>query len=85
MTTQLPQKVMRVFEQPPDAASIFSEFVQVVGTENEVLIQFYDLVPGPPVLPSGTAEVVKNRLRVTVALTPNLAKRLGELLLEKAS
>lgn len=40
-TKQAPMRVNRVFEQPPDAISLYSDFAQIMGTGYEVLLQFY--------------------------------------------
>ena len=72
----------RVFEQPLDAISIYAEYVQVLGTENEVVIQFYDIVPGIPSVSEGVSEAkeIRTILRANVVMSPRLAERLTNIL-----
>lgn len=80
--TQAPPKgVSRVFEQPPEAISLYSDYTQVVGTGHEVMLQFYETIPGAPG-PKGGPETVRSRLRATVTLSPAHAANLGRMLLE---
>lgn len=74
-------KADRVFEQPADAISFYSDFAQVLGTENEVLLQLYETIPGSPG-PEGRVEMVRTRLRATVIVSPKQARTIGELLLK---
>ena len=41
-------QVTRIFEQPADAISLYSDFAQIMGTGHEVVLQFYETIPGPP-------------------------------------
>lgn len=76
-------QVSRLFEQPPDALSTYSDFAQVMGTGNEVILQFYDTVPDVPG-PDGQIQSVRTRLRATVVLSKALAINIGRLLLQHA-
>jgi len=42
------QVINRIFEQPPDAVSFYSDVAQVLGTGLEVVMQFYETIPGTP-------------------------------------
>ncbi len=57
----------RLFEQPPDAISFYSDLVQISNTGQEVLLQFYETIPGAPV-PDGMTPV-RSRLRATVMMS----------------
>ena len=72
----------RLFEQPPDAISLYSDVAQVLGTEHEVFLQFYETIPEAPGAEGRVTEVT-SRLRVTVVLSPTHALRLGKSLLGK--
>lgn len=76
-------QVNRVYEQPPDAVSFYSDQGLVLGTPNEVVLQFYESVPGPPSGPSGQIQVVRSRLRATVVLSRAHALSIGRLLIQK--
>ena len=39
--------IRRAFEHPTDALVAYTDYVQVVGTGEEVYIQFYESIPGP--------------------------------------
>lgn len=77
-----PQKIERFFEHPPDAISFFSDYTQVISTGHEVLIQFYETIPGPPDMQSHIKQV-RSRLRATITMTYPLSQNLGKLLIEK--
>lgn len=76
-------QVSRLFEQAPDAPSFYSDVAQVLGTGNEVVLQFYETIPNAPGA-SGRIEGVRSRLRATVILSPGHAGKMGQLLLEHA-
>jgi hypothetical protein len=78
------QKVARVFEIPPDALSCYSDHAQVMSTGNEVLLQFYETIPGPPG-PDGRIAQVRTRLRATIIVSPQHAQNIGQLLLKQVS
>lgn len=75
-------QAQRVFEQPADAISFYSEFAQVVVTETEVLLQFYETIPGSPGA-DGKVQIVTTRLRATVMLSRAHARRIGEVMRER--
>jgi len=77
-----PVQISRFFEQPPDALSFYADFGQVFSTANEVVIQFYETIPGPPG-PDGQIKNVRSRLRATVTLSIPHARNIGKLLVEK--
>lgn len=76
-------QVTRVFEQPPDSTSFYSDYAQIIGTGHEVVMQFYETIPGPPSLPSGAITTVRTRLRVTVSVSPAHAANIGKLLIQR--
>jgi hypothetical protein len=75
-------QVVRLFEQPPDAISFYADLGQVLHTGNEIVIQFYETIPGPPD-PAGIIKNVRSRLRATITLSPPHARNIGKLLVEK--
>jgi hypothetical protein len=75
-------QAQRVFEQPADAISFYSDLAQVIATPNEVLLQFYETIPGPPG-PDGLVQTARTRLRATVMLSRAHATRIGEIMREK--
>lgn len=76
-------QAQRVFEQPADAISFYSDFARIADTGNEVLLQFYETIPGPPG-PDGAVQMARTRLRATVMVSRQHAGRIGQLLLERA-
>lgn len=76
--------IQRIFEQGPDAISLYSDLAQVIMPENEIFVQFYETIPGPPEPSSGRIEKVTSRLRVTIVLSLPHARVLGDLLLRQA-
>ncbi len=79
---QSPQQINRVFEQPPDAITCYADMAQVLNSGQEIVMQFYETVPGVPG-PGGRIQMVRTRLRATVILNPTHAKNLGEILLKQ--
>ena len=75
-------KVKRVWEQPPDAISLYSDVAQVLSTGNEVMLQFYETIPEPPGA-EGRITEAKSRLRATVVLSHTHALTLGTTLLKQ--
>lgn len=75
-------QITRTFEQGPNVPSFYSDVAQVVSTGSEVILQFYETIPHPPGS-SGRIEAARSQLRATVVLSPNHARRLGTVLLEK--
>lgn len=76
-------QVTRVFEQPPDSVSFYSDFAQIIGTGHEIVMQFYETIPGPPLPPGGEITKVRTRLRVTVVVSAAHAANIGNLLLKR--
>jgi len=76
-------EIPRLFEQPPDAISFYADFGQVMDTGNEIMIQFYETIPGPPD-PGGNIKHVKSRLRATITVSFKHALNIGKLLVDKA-
>jgi hypothetical protein len=74
-------QINRVYEQPPDAISLYSETAQVIATGHEVVLQFYETIPGPPG-PGGQIQIVRTRLRATITLSEPHAANIGRLLLQ---
>ena len=82
MVEEKPREIQRIFEQPPDAISFYSDMGQVIATGNEVVLQFYETIPGTPD-PEGHPKNVRSRLRATITISHAHAKRIGKLLLER--
>jgi hypothetical protein len=76
-------QIQRIFEQPPDAISFYSDMAQILSTGNEVIIQFYEAIPGPPAGPAGQITNMRTRLRSTVTVSFSHARNIGKLLIEK--
>lgn len=76
-----PVQINRVFEQPEGAVSCYADMAQVLGTGNEVVLQFYETIPGPPG-PAGNIQIVRSRLRATITISLPHAANIGELLLK---
>jgi hypothetical protein len=74
-------QIRREFEQPADAISFYSDLTQVIGAANEILIQFYETIPGPPG-DDDQAQTVKTRLRATVIVSRPHAEQIAQLLLK---
>jgi len=79
---QAPFEAERLFEQPHEAISFYSDYAQVIHTGPEVVVQFYETIPGNPV-PLGQIPKVTTRLRATIMLSVPHAKNLGTLLMER--
>ena len=75
-------EVIRLYEQPSDAVSFYSDLAQIIGTGNEIILQFYETIPSPPG-PKGNIPNVRTRLRATVTVSMPHARNLGNLLLER--
>lgn len=73
----------RSFEQPPDAISCYSDFAQVIHTGNEILLQFYETIPGLPATGGSSISKVRSRLRATITISIAHAQNIGKLLIEK--
>ncbi|OGP82502.1 MAG: hypothetical protein A2V87_10740 [Deltaproteobacteria bacterium RBG_16_58_17] len=74
--------MLRLFEQPSDSISFYADFGQVLHTENEIILQFYETIPGPPD-PEGVISNVRSRLRATITLSLPHARNVGKLLVER--
>jgi hypothetical protein len=75
-------QVPRLYEQPSDAVSFYSDIGQILYTGKEVVLQFYETIPGPPES-EGVIKNVRSRLRATVTMSTLHAHNIGKLLLEK--
>lgn len=80
-----PLKITREYVQPDDAISFYAEQGQVFRTGNEIMLQLYETIPGPPVEEGGKIDKVLTRLRATVTLSPAHARNLAELILKRAT
>jgi len=74
-------QINRIFEQPPDAISFYSDFAQILATGHEVVMQFYETIPGAPG-PGGKIQIARSRLRGTVVVSKSHAANIGRLLLQ---
>ncbi|MDE2179612.1 MAG: hypothetical protein KGJ40_02040 [candidate division NC10 bacterium] len=79
---KIQMQVSRVYEQPPDAISLYSDMVQILATGHEVVMQFYETIPGTPG-PDGQIQLVKTRLRATITVSKAHASTIGSLLLKQ--
>lgn len=77
-----PLVIERIFEQPPDATSFYCDLAQIFTTGKEIVLQFYDTIPGVPG-PSGTIGSIRTRLRTTITFSIPHAENLGKLLVER--
>lgn len=84
MAKEKPREIQRIFEQPPDAISFYCDMGQVLATGNEVVMQFYETIPGSPD-PAGHPKSVRSRLRATITISPPHARRIGNVLIEKTT
>ena len=73
------QPIERSFEQSSDAISFYSDFAQVMATDNEVVMQFYETIPGVPDRDGKITKAV-SRLKATVTLSVSHAQKLGKVL-----
>ena len=73
----------RFFEQLPDAISFFSDFAEIANMGNEIVMQFYETIPGLPG-PEGHITNVRTRLKATITIGLTHAQTIGKLLTEKA-
>lgn len=76
-------QITRVFEQPPDAISLYSDFTQIIGTGHEIVLQFYETIPGTPG-PGGQIQIVRTRLRATIAVSMAHAANIGNSLIKQS-
>ncbi len=74
--------VQRDFEQSPDAISFYCDYAHVIGTDNEVVMQFYETIPAPPTRAGKITKAV-SLLRATVTFSPVHAKQFGKALIER--
>jgi len=75
-------QIARLFEQPPDAISFYADLGQVLHSGNEIIMQFYESIPGPPD-PSGNIRNIRSRLRATITVSLSHARNIGKLLVER--
>jgi len=73
------QTMNRIFEQGADAISFYSDFAQVFNTGHEIVLQFYETIPGAP-SPSGKIQTIRTRLKTTITVSHAHAKNIGNLL-----
>lgn len=76
-------EVSRIFEQGPEAISLYSDFAQIIGTGHEVVLQFYETIPGTPG-PGGQIQRVRSRLRATIVVSMAHAANIGRLLIKQS-
>ncbi len=72
----------RLFEQPSDAITFYSDLAQIINTGNEILLQFYESIPGPPTI-DGNMTKVRSRLRATITISIKHAQNIGNLLIKE--
>lgn len=76
-------ELQRIYEQPQEAISFYCDLGQILHTGNEIVMQFYETIPGNPVS-GGNIKNVRTRLRATITLSFPHAQNIGKLLIEKA-
>jgi hypothetical protein len=74
--------IERYFEQSPAAISFYCDFAQVLGTGNEVVLQFYETIPGTPDR-EGKITKVLSRLRATITFSLPHAQVFGKVLVAR--
>ena len=79
---KVPQSAQRIFEQGPDSISFYCDLTQIINTGHEIVIQFYETIPGSPSV-VGAIQSVRSRLRTTVTVSPAHAKNIGNNLLQQ--
>lgn len=77
-------QINRIFEQSDEALSCYSDFAQVFFTGSEVVLQFYETIPGAPGH-DGQIQMVRTRLRATISVSVPHAKNIGDLLIKQVS
>ncbi len=82
METRSGVAVQRIFEQPADAQTCYADFAQIVATGAEVILQFYETIPGTPGV-GGKVTMARSRLRSTVITSPQHAANIARLILER--
>jgi hypothetical protein len=75
-------QIERYFEQSPAAISFYCDFGQVIGTDNEVVLQFYETIPGTPDR-EGKITKVLSRLRATITFSIPHAQAFGKVLIAR--
>ena len=86
MPEKIPEviQIQRIYEQPSDLVSFYCDMTQIISTGNEIIMQFYEAIPGPPG-PEGKITHMRNRLRSTVTISFPHARNIGKLLVERAT
>jgi hypothetical protein len=75
-------QIERYFEQPPDAISFYCDFAQVIATGAEIVLQFYETIPGAPGR-DGTINKAVSRLKATITFSIPHARNFGKILVER--
>lgn len=76
-------EIQRIYEQPPEAISFYCDLGQILRTENEIVMQFYETIPGIPDL-GGNIKNVRARLRASITVSFPHAQNIGKFLIEKS-
>jgi hypothetical protein len=74
--------VQRNFEKSPDAISFYCDYAHIIGTDNEVVMQFYETIPAPPTREGKITKAV-SLLRATVTFSPAHAQKFGKVLMDR--
>ncbi len=77
-----PTQISRIFEQPDGALSFYSDYAQILNTGNEVMLQFYESIPGAPGGPGGQIQMVRTRLKASIVISIPHAANIGNLLIK---
>ncbi len=75
-------KVTRVLNNQKMQFHFFLDYAQIINTEKEIVMQFYESIPGPP-SPDSQIKNVKTRLKATITVGLPHAETIGKLLLKK--
>lgn len=75
-------QIERSFEQSSDAISFYCDFAQVMATENEVIMQLYETIPGIPDRDGNITKAI-SRLKVSVTFSVGHAQNVGKVLVER--
>ena len=73
-------QVQRTFDETSsDFVAFYSDFAQILCTNEEVRLQFYETIPGPPG-EDGVVASATSRLRASVTVSLAHAQRIGQRL-----
>ena len=77
-------EIQRIYEQPQEAISFYCDLGQILHTGNEIVMQFYETIPGIPDSGGVNIKNARTRLRATITFSLPHAQNIGKLLMKKA-